>query len=937
MRNMLFILLLSISSGIFAQDLGQSFISLSHTGVSEFLANHPEYDGRGTVIFIFDTGVDMGIDGLLTTSTGETKVIDVQDFTGQGDINYFEADADEEDNVTTFSNSEHGLSVKTENNFEYEPVDGEYFIGALPENLWLNSNSGIRDINGNGTVDDLFHFVTFKTKTDTDEFWVLYFDSDDDGYLSDEKATRAYRVNQDKIRIKTANDLPLLTMAINFKPEENKVSFFFDDGSHGTNCAGIAAGYKIDGMSFNGVAPGAKVIACKLGNNNFSGGATVTESMIKSYLYADKLSKELDMPCIISMSYGVGSEIEGHSDMEKFLKELTDSNPYLYISLSNSNEGPGISSTGQPSASNSVMSSGAALAYEVGNDLYGTFLDKDIILHFSSRGGAVKKPDIISPGASASTIPNYDNSDRMWGTSMAAPYTAGVMSLLMSAVKAEYPDTKIPSQLLYTAIRESATWMEDYTHLDQGGGYINMVKAYELLKKFIDTGEVDNFETYTTDSFAPNMPYASAPCLYIRNATYLSGNETFKYTITRNNLIDKAKFYRNYNLSSDSDWLVPAQKKIHLRNDQSATVTVNFKKSLMQEPGLYNGMIKAERADKSGFPEFELMATVVVPYKFDSENSYSHYWRDVQVKPGALKRYFLRVPPGASNLRVKLSSEVNELTDVRYYLFDNDGRIISRGIYNAEEEEGTLNKYYMNIDPGVYEFDIVGSYLDQNPSEYNLFTGFDAVHRTECNVLKEGLNKISIINLFDQVNEYNVSAEILGYVSETDLSFEGGDEKELPLKFNENEAGKKIDLLMSKQDFNKLTDFAVLILDDDGLAVKQESLSYQFGSLELNNIYSGTKNLKLKFVPGFTYSESNLTLNVKNYTTVNSPLKIAVRQSSVVLYPSVTNEIDLNCPQPDFEIPQGSRVFGKLYLKCTSSGNTELEIPLYFNFQGADK
>jgi len=569
----LLFLLICFSVNIFAQELAQTFISLSNTGVQEFLEKNPDYDGRGTVIFIFDTGVDMGIDGLLTTSTGETKVIDVQDFTGQGDIEFFEADVDEDDSVFTFSNSDNSLSVLAESIFEYEPVDDDYFIGAIPEKLWQNSNSGIKDINANGTDDDMFHFITFKTKSGTEEFWVLYFDSDYDGKVGDEKPKRDYKINQDIIKITTSDDLPLLTFAINFKPDENKVSFFFDDGSHGTNCAGIAAGYKIDGQSFNGVAPGSKIIGCKLGNNNYSGGATVTGSMKKSYLYADKLSKELGVPCIINMSYGVGSEIEGHSDMEKFLKELTDKNPYLYISLSNSNEGPGISSTGQPSASNSVISSGAALAYEVGNDVYGTFLEQDIILHFSSRGGAVRKPDIISPGASTSTIPNHDKSDRMWGTSMASPYTAGVMSLLLSAVKAEYPDIKIPSQLLYTVIRESATWMDDYNHLDQGGGYINVLNAYNLLTKFIEDGEVEKFETYTISAFAPNMPNAAAPCLYIRNGSYLTGNETFTYTVTRNNFIDAAKFYRNYNLFSTAEWLKPAQKKIHLRNEQGSSVT----------------------------------------------------------------------------------------------------------------------------------------------------------------------------------------------------------------------------------------------------------------------------------------------------------------------------------------------------------------------------
>jgi len=44
---------------------------------------------------------------------------------------------------------------------------------------------------------------------------------------------------------------------------------------------------------------------------------------------------------------------------------------------------------------------------------------------------------------------------------MAAPYTAGVMSLILSAAVKEYPGVKIPSHLLYKALRESATKLKD--------------------------------------------------------------------------------------------------------------------------------------------------------------------------------------------------------------------------------------------------------------------------------------------------------------------------------------------------------------------------------------------------------------------------------------------------------------------------------------------
>ncbi len=187
------------------------------------------------------------------------------------------------------------------------------------------------------------------------------------------------------------------------------VSFHFDDDFHGTHVAGIAGGSMIGGIDFNGIAPGAKMMSMKLGNNLYSGGATVTESMKKAYLYADKISKEAKVPVIINMSFGIGSEIEGQAEMETFLENLTKENPYLYICLGSGNEGPGISTPGLPSSSYAVFSSGAVLTQEVGRDLYGATLNRDIILYFSSRGGEVSKPDVCSPGACTSTVPNWTN------------------------------------------------------------------------------------------------------------------------------------------------------------------------------------------------------------------------------------------------------------------------------------------------------------------------------------------------------------------------------------------------------------------------------------------------------------------------------------------------------------------------------------------------
>jgi len=164
--------------------------------------------------------------------------------------------------------------------------------------------------------------------------------------------------------------------------------------------------------------------------------------------------------------------------------------------------------------------------------------------------------------------------------------------------------------------------MNGYTNLDQGAGYINVINSYELLKKYLRNNEHQKFETYAISSFAPNMPDAKAPNLYIRDGSYRQVKKFSLSPIKRDNLIKSDKFYRNYNLKSDSDWLMPIQKKTYIRNQQSATVNVKFDRKKIGEPGLYNARITATRDYGSNTPEFSMMATVIIPYHFDASNKY---------------------------------------------------------------------------------------------------------------------------------------------------------------------------------------------------------------------------------------------------------------------------------------------------------------------------
>ncbi|MDP4190193.1 MAG: S8 family serine peptidase [Bacteroidota bacterium] len=949
-RYLLFLLVAFSFSNLHSQDTTQTFLDLKPTGVEDFLNKYPKYDGRGTIILILDTGVDMGIDGLKTTPLGQTKMIDVRDFTGQGDIELFDTKLKNEQNEVvladalgkngtgeiTITNDEHKLSIKGINKLSLKAADDKYYIGNFDENRFKNSNSLVRDLNSNGKFDDNFIVVAFKVSKGGEEYWVAYFDTNSDGSIADEKPVRSYQEKYDTFQIATSAKIAPFNFAINIFPGQKKISLFYDDGGHGTHVAGIAGGYQIGKEKhFNGVAPGSRLIALKIGHNTMSGGATVTESMKRAFLYADSLSKKLDEPCIINMSFGIGSVIEGYSDMELFLQDLLRKNPYLYVCVSNGNNGPGISTAGLPASGKYVFSSGAVLTNAVARDVYGAEIGEDIVLHFSSRGGEVPKPDVVSPGACVSTVTNWSTNDRMWGTSMASPYTTGVVSLLMSAVSQKYPGIKIPSQLLFKAIRQGAVKLKDYNYLDQGAGYINVLNAYSVLEKYIKDKEYMDYVDYTVSAYVPSMPNNRAPNLYFRNGLVINKEDSFNFFISKVNALQSDKFYRIYNLKSDCDWLLPVQKKTYLRNQQGANVSVRFDKSKMTEPGLYSGKITAYRDDnKTKFPEFELQASVIIPYEFTRSNNYSMSWENEKLMPGKHKRYFIHVPQGASAMIVKMNTPKKGYSQVIYRLFDQDGvNTYTSSLLSSNNKEVESIVSHQDLKPGVYELVVHGYFMAKELSNYNLsveFTGVKAVG--EDAIVDAKTKSIKISNSLDQVKSYQLSGRLLGYQKNFQAEFSSTDKYSYDFVIRKGENLKQFEVNTTKEDFNKLTDLSLLVYDESGKAILKDGLNYPNGVISIQNTFGNADSttLRLVIVPAFALKAGNATINVKEITEMTTPAEFEVESNhsdQVEWYPEVEKRIRLGIVKPEYYYPSGSCPYGKLYLKSIKDERVELEIP----------
>ena len=98
-------------------------------------------------------------------------------------------------------------------------------------------------------------------------------DSDEDGDLSDEKALAPYRVEHEHA---TFSAEARLNYGINVYEDGNRLSIVADCGAHGTHVAGIVAANFPGQPELSGIAPGAQIVAVKIGDPRLGSSSTGT-------------------------------------------------------------------------------------------------------------------------------------------------------------------------------------------------------------------------------------------------------------------------------------------------------------------------------------------------------------------------------------------------------------------------------------------------------------------------------------------------------------------------------------------------------------------------------------------------------------------------------------------------------------------------------------
>jgi len=229
-----------------------------------------------------------------------------------------------------------------------------------------------------------------------------------------------------------------LNVALNIFNDGAVLSIVADAGSHGSHVAAIAAAHHPDTPELNGVAPGAQIMSCKIGDSRLGSMETGT-GLARGIAAAVAAGAD-----IINLSYGEATATPDAGRLIELIADAVNNAGVLFIS-SAGNAGPALGTVGAPGGTSTpVISVGAYVSPALATAAHSARVvppGEGAQYTWSSRGPTSDGHPgvtISAPGGAVASVPCWTRQARqlMNGTSMASPCAAGGVALVVGAAKA---------------------------------------------------------------------------------------------------------------------------------------------------------------------------------------------------------------------------------------------------------------------------------------------------------------------------------------------------------------------------------------------------------------------------------------------------------------------------------------------------------------------
>jgi subtilisin family serine protease len=689
-------------------------------GAPQFVAAHPTYDGRGVVIGILDTGIDVLTPELQTAKNigGGTvrKIIQWKNFNDP-----FSGLDPSWVNMETQVSVAGGSFASGGNTYTGVPADGTYRFGVFKEDdisasseYAINCGGGVAgaDLNRDGVCHQSFAAI-WDTASDT--VWV---DSNADKSFAGEKAMKNYDVNFDIGIFGTDNPSTATRETVPFTIQTDGKDKFINIGvvgaEHGTHVAGIAAGRHFFGGAMNGAAPEAQIVSVRV---CVFGPSCTSAGLIDGMIYAEKQAN-VD---VINMSIGgLPALNDGNNARALLYNRLIDqSKAQMFLSAGNS--GPGHNTVGDPSVASNAMSVGAYVHQDTWFNDYGAVSNKvEGLFPFSSRGpredGGLK-PNIVAPGAAISTVPAWEPTfplvtplppgyDLLNGTSMAAPEATGGAALLISAAKQTGAQWK-PDQLRQ-AVNSGARYLPGEGAYEQGNGIMNVGAAWDILRQNVKTVDITSSAPVNTVLSGLLATPNRGVGIYEREGWKAGDTGTRTITFTRTSGGSGAI---TYNLSwVGNDGTFSSAGSISLPRGTPVNLPVAINAATV---GIHSALLRLNDPSTAGI-DYTVMNTIVAANQFNAANNFSVTTAGSADRPD-MATFFYNVEPNTPAFKVDLTS-INGR--VRVWRFNPQGLPIDTPAFQTG---GTQSLAVANPMSGVWEVSVeVSRTSAAGPATFNI-------------------------------------------------------------------------------------------------------------------------------------------------------------------------------------------------------------------------